>query len=495
MAVFGVDEARLDDEGVWAGGAAVFFGFEPRGEVVWVEAFKHVDDGDVGVVFEGEHGALSVFFADVASQQQEGGLPWECAAFVGAPEEHEVIDAGLGGADFPREALVEVAECLATLEVAFALDVFDGEFFAPADFVVVSVEIGDVKADVAGFGVVVGDAPAAAGAVVEPAFPILGDGLSAMDALEDGLGGDTLEIPFAQKILALVESHLVNEELLVACGDAPVGGGAVGAWDFVDAFGALFVFLMDGASLHFRAGDEDEEGALCGSKTGLEVFDGVNLATGGSVVLELVGDGDFGHFVLEGGAAIAAQEVDEHAAELEEELAEVVGAVGEDLLAEALEGGLEADFVDVGGLVAGVDGEDDVLGVVVRHVADAIQRALGDAGDVAFHPCDAGDGVLGCARCVGIYDAEGTIGGMGKEPHFAGADHFLVFPCPEVFLGVVESRLGGHAAVEEDVLGCPDGERLGGDGGECLAEQWPKQAPRPRLRDGLDHSEGMRDEG
>ncbi len=216
---------------------------------------------------------------------------------------------------------------------------------------------------------------------------------------------------------------------------------------------------------------------------GFEVFDAVGCA----VFLELVVEAELAHFLREGAGAVAPEEVDEHAAEFEEELAGVVVVGGEDLFAEPLEGGLEADVIELAGLDAVVDGEDYVLWVVLDAVADGVEGGFGEAALGGFHGVELVDAHGGIGILWAIDQDDGAIGEFLFVDH-AVAHDFLKLPGAGIFIGVVRTGAGGHAPIEEDVFLCPDGQRLvgllresgGGEGGE--------EVPAPPRRGGGAHS-------
>jgi hypothetical protein len=170
--------------------------------------------------------------------------------------------------------------------------------------------------------------------------------------------------------------------------DAASRRGAMRTRDFGDVHGAFRVLGIDGAAGHLRLAHLDEEAARGRFDAAAEVLGGGGVAGGLRVLFALVGDGELEHLIREGARAVGAEEVNEHAPELEEEFAGVVGVIGEDVFAEPAQGGLEADFVDGAGFDAVIDGEADVLRVVLRGVTDAVQRGLGEAGDGGFHDGD-----------------------------------------------------------------------------------------------------------
>ncbi len=255
---------HADADGIFFAGlqAQVILGEDALGDIVGVEVGAPIERGAIVAVSvgtaEGVGGPFSVGLADIGGEEDGLGEPGDGFSLVSAAQEEEIGDFGLAGVDLEGEAFVVVAIALAGGEVSFAVDVFDGHP-APEDAVVVAEEIGEVHGDMVGLGPEICAAPAAAGAVVHPAFFSFFDRFFAMNALEECLAQDAVEVPLFEEGFAMAEFHVVLLKFLVAGGDAAIGGGAMRAGHFEDVHGAFGVLARDGAADDFAFGIADEE--------------------------------------------------------------------------------------------------------------------------------------------------------------------------------------------------------------------------------------------
>ena len=259
----------------------------------------------------------------------------------------------------------------------------------------------------------------------------------------EGLGEDALFIPVAGEVLAMGEADALPFEGLE--------GAAMGAGDEVDLGVAFIVGGVDGAAFPFGFAEVDLEGVVIG---GLEAFgaevEGGGVALEDGVVVNLVVDDVGGVFIGEGAGAVGAVEPDGEGAHAKGVFAELAAfLVGQDVFAEGLEGVDEA-LADVFGLVAGIDGVEDVAREVFAEKADGVEDGFGETG-------------LG-----GFADDEAPDAASVRVPWVAG--DFLEPARPGGFGGAVV-RLGGMFAAEMvGGLGpFPDG--IARDGGEDAREE------------------------
>jgi len=247
----------------------------------------------------------------------------------------------------------------------------------------------------------------------EAGLAVIVDRLAALAAAVECLGQDALFIPAADEILAMLKLDALPFERLHLLTER--------AWDVPVFLIAALEEGIDGTVHTSGLGHGDLEAIVLGLLgSSEEVLEAVAFITDLGVEVDFVVKNPRGVFIRLAAGVAGAGEIDDHAAEGELELAEVVVIVGEDLLAEIEERGQQA-LAHIVDLLLGVEREQAVARAMLGRPADGVENeAFAEAGLRALslgEPADAAaifpwyPDEIGAA--AGPWRTLAAIGGLG----------------------------------------------------------------------------------